>query len=80
MSRLDIAAAERQLIMARERRVLATDNLLLAEKSFSLGESDLMTLLRIRASAFETEVAQNRQQVAYAAALSRLNQAMGVLP
>ncbi len=80
MTRLDIAAAERQLIMARQRRVLATDNLLLAEKSFSLGESDLMTLLRIRASAFETEVAQNRQQVAYAAALSRLNQAMGVLP
>jgi outer membrane protein TolC len=79
-ARLDLAAAERQLVMARERRALATDNLHLAEKSFSLGESDLTTLLRIRASAFEAEVAQNRQQVAYAAALSRLNQAMGVLP
>jgi outer membrane protein TolC len=79
-ARLDIAAAERQLVMARERRALATDNLHLAEKSFSLGESDLTTLLRIRASAFEAEVAQNSQKVAYAAALSRLNQAMGVLP
>lgn len=79
-ARLDLAAAERQLGMAVERHALAADNLGLAEKAFSLGESDLATLLRIRAGAFEAEAFLNRQQVAHAAARSRLRQVLGVLP
>ena len=79
-ARLDLAAAERQLAMARERRELTADNLHLAEKSFSLGESDLTTLLRVRGGAFEAEAFLNRQQVARAAAQSRLKQVLGVLP
>jgi cobalt-zinc-cadmium efflux system outer membrane protein len=66
--------------MARARRELAADNLRLAEKAFSLGESDLTTLLRVRAGAFEAEAFLNRQQVARAAAQSRLKQVLGVLP
>ncbi len=79
-ARLDIEAAERQLAMARERRELTADNLGLAEKSFALGESDLTGLLRMRASAYEAESQLNRQQVARAAALSRYQQSLGVLP
>ena len=79
-ARLDLAAAERQLAMARERRELAADNLGLTEKSFALGETDLTTLLRVRAGAFEAEAFLNRQQVARAAAQSRLKQVLGVLP
>ncbi|CAG0926484.1 MAG: hypothetical protein EFKGCFLK_00774 [Rhodocyclaceae bacterium] len=79
-ARLAAVAAGRQLAMARERRALAADNLQLAEKSFALGEADLTTLLRIRAGAFEAEAFFNRQQVAYAAAESRLKQALGTLP
>ncbi|MEZ5619578.1 MAG: TolC family protein [Rhodocyclaceae bacterium] len=79
-ARLDLEAAERQFAMARERRALTADNLHLAEKSFSLGESDLTTLLRVRSSAFEAEAFLNRQQVARAAAQSRLKQVLGVLP
>ena len=79
-ARLDLAAAERQLAMARERRELAADNLGLTEKSFALGEADLTTLLRVRAGAFEAEAFLNRQQVARAAAQSRLKQVLGVLP
>lgn len=79
-ARLELAATERQLAMARERQALAADNLRLAEKSFALGEADLATLLRIRAGAFEAEAFLNRQQVAHAAAQSRLKQALGVLP
>jgi cobalt-zinc-cadmium efflux system outer membrane protein len=67
-------------LMAQERRQLAADNLRLAEKAFSLGESDLATLLRIRAAAFDAEAFLDRQRVARAAAISRLNQALGVLP
>lgn len=74
------AAAERQWAMAGERRQLAADNLRLAEKSFALGEADLATLLRLRAAAFEAESLHDRQRLARAAAISRLNQVLGVLP
>jgi cobalt-zinc-cadmium efflux system outer membrane protein len=79
-ARLDLEAADRQLAMSRERRELTADTLRLAEKSFSLGESDLPTLLRARAGAFEAEALFGRQQAALAAARSRLKQALGVLP
>jgi cobalt-zinc-cadmium efflux system outer membrane protein len=75
-----LASSERQFLMAQERRQLSAENLRLAEKAFSLGESDLATLLRIRAAAFDAEAFLDRQRVARAAAISRLNQALGVLP
>ncbi|CAB1369049.1 TolC family protein [Denitratisoma oestradiolicum] len=76
----NLQAAQRQLAMAQERRQLSAENLRLAEKAFSLGESDLATLLRIRAAAFDADAFFDRQRVARAAAISRLNQALGVLP
>lgn len=79
-ARRTLDAAERQLAMAEERRTLAADNLRLTDKSFTLGEADLATLLRIRAAAFEAESVHDRQRLARAAAISRLNQALGVLP
>lgn len=79
-ARRTLAAAGQQLAMAAERRALAADNLRLAEKAFALGESDLSALLRIRAAAFDAESFYDRQRVARAAAISRLNQALGALP
>lgn len=79
-ARLDLDSAQRQLAAARQRRELTADNLALAEKAFALGESDLPTLLRTRATAFEAEALLDRQRVALAAAQSRLNQVLGVLP
>jgi outer membrane protein TolC len=76
----NLQSAERQLTMAQERRQLSAENLRLAEKAFSLGESDLATLLRIRAAAFDADAFLDRQRVARAVAISRLNQALGVLP
>ena len=76
----NLQAAERQLAMAQERRQLSAENLRLAEKAFSLGESDLAPLLRIRAAAFDADAFFDRQRPARAAAISRLNQAQGVLP
>jgi len=76
----NLQSAERLLAMARERRQLSAENLRLAEKAFSLGESDLATLLRIRAAAFDADAHLDRRRVARAAATSRLNQALGVLP
>lgn len=76
----NLQSAERQFVMAQERRQLSAENLRLAEKAFSLGESDLATLLRIRAASFDADAFYDRQRVARAAAISRLNQALGVLP
>jgi cobalt-zinc-cadmium efflux system outer membrane protein len=59
---------------------LASDNLALIEKAFSLGESDLATLLRLRSAAFDAMGSLERQRISRAAAVSRLNQALGVLP
>lgn len=76
----DLRAAESQLALAEERRHLASENLRLSEKAFALGESDLAGLLRIRAAAFDADAVLERQRVQRAAAISRLNQALGVLP
>lgn len=79
-ARSDLDAAERQLAMASQRRAITADNLRLAERSFALGESALFALLRARAQAFEAEAFLDRQRIARAAARSRLNQALGVMP
>ena len=79
-ARDELAVAERQLDIARQRRMLAADTLQLAQKSFALGEADLATLLRARAGAQDVEGAYSRSQLARSAAQSRLHQALGVLP
>ena len=79
-ARRDIAAAEQLAAMAQERREVTTDTLRLAEKTFSLGESDLTALLRARAAAFEAEAASIRQETARGSAISHLKQALGEMP
>ncbi|MDO8774841.1 MAG: TolC family protein [Burkholderiaceae bacterium] len=76
----DAQTAQLQLTKAQERLALTEDTLRLTEKSFALGESDLPSLLRARAAAFEALAHLNRQRTARAASLSRVNQSMGVLP
>lgn len=79
-ARAALDAAEIQVELARARAALAADNRALAEKGFALGELDLSTLLRARAAADEADATLASQQVARAAAHSRLLQALGVLP
>lgn len=79
-ARAALEAAERQLATAQRRRELTAENLQLIERSFALGESDLTTLLRVRATALEAEALVARQLVASDAARSQLYQALGVLP
>ncbi|MBE2260446.1 MAG: TolC family protein [Rhodobacteraceae bacterium] len=79
-ARQALQAAERQYALAEQRHTLSADSLRLAEKSFALGEADLATLLRIRAAAYDADTFLGRQRIARAAAISRLNQTLGVLP
>ncbi len=74
------AQANDLLALANERAQRAGENLALAEKAFRLGEFDLATLLRARADALVATAQASRQRIEIAAARSRLNQAIGVLP
>ncbi|MBU4499536.1 MAG: TolC family protein, partial [Gammaproteobacteria bacterium] len=75
-----LQAADQLLALAQQQRAAAQENLGLIQKSFDLGEADLFTLLRARASAFEAGQACMQQEIALALARARLNQAQGILP
>jgi len=79
-ARAELEAVERQLRIASARQAATADNLRLAERSFSLGETDLTSLLRVRATALEADLFAARQRVSLEAARSQLNQALGVVP
>ncbi|GMV00691.1 MAG: TolC family protein [Burkholderiaceae bacterium] len=79
-ARAEHEAAARQLDIARERLAATADNLGLAERSFALGETDLASLLRVRAAALEAERLLTTQRIALDAARSQLNQALGIVP
>lgn len=72
-TRVQLAAAERRALLARESRGFF-------DKSFRLGESDLPTRLRIEAEATEAERQAARSRIELAAALSAWRQALGLLP
>ena len=83
----DIAAAIRELAQARdalaladERQQLAAENDRLLGKAFSLGEIDLATRLRIASDRYAAEADVARSRLELGRAVSRLNQAYGVIP
>lgn len=79
-ARRALAQAEYQLALTRERAARAADNLAISERAYTLGEFDLVTLLRARAAALESTSLLARHGYERAAAQSRLNQTLGVLP
>jgi cobalt-zinc-cadmium efflux system outer membrane protein len=72
-TRAQVVAAERRALLARETRGFF-------EKSFTFGETDLPTRLRIELEAFEAERQVARLRVDEASAVSQLRQALGLLP
>ena len=83
----EIEAARRELEQARivaklseARFALAADTQLLLAKAFAMGELDLVTRLRAENERFESELNFTRAKLDAARAISRLNQALGVLP
>lgn len=83
----EIEAARRELEQARTvaelgeaRFALASDTQRLLAKAFALGELDLVTRLRAENERFEAELQFTRAKLEAARVISRLNQALGVLP
>lgn len=80
MARQDVEAAARTQALSGSRAALTADTLRLLQKAFDLGEIDLPTLLRARASAFEAKAELASSTLARSAAISKLNQTLGWLP
>lgn len=83
----EIEIARRELEQSRTvsglteaRFTLTADTQQLLAKAFALGEFDLVTRLRAENERFEAELQFTRAKLEAARALSRLNQALGVLP
>lgn len=69
-----------QLQTERERASLLGERARLIDKSFRAGETALPEMLRALASAHSAESAFARQQINYQLAITRLEQALGILP
>lgn len=83
----ELEASRRELSQVRElrqlsesRSALAADTQQLLAKAFALGELDLIARLRAENERFEAELNFSRARLEAARAVSRLNQAQGVLP
>lgn len=73
VSRADLVITGRQFDIAKE-------SVRLANKAFQLGESDLVSLLRVQAQTFEAERAFTTRQIQVQWDIARYNQTVGVLP
>ncbi|MBM5573370.1 TolC family protein [Deefgea sp. CFH1-16] len=82
-----ISSAQMELAQSREAQVLAVEQFKIASeraewiaKGFRLGQFDLMAQLRSLQEKFDAESESARSRLAVDRAISRLNQAVGVLP
>ena len=73
VSRAELKIADRQF-------EIASESARLAQKSFQLGESDLVSLLRVQAQTFEAERAFTTRKIQVQWDIARYNQTVGVLP
>ncbi|MGZ8253097.1 MAG: TolC family protein, partial [Methylophilaceae bacterium] len=75
---LEVTQAELEVVTRQQAN--AQDSLNLAKKAFSLGEIDLVNLLRVQALAYEAERALRQRQIQLQWDTARYNQAVGELP
>jgi cobalt-zinc-cadmium efflux system outer membrane protein len=80
VARRELGQAREVLRLTESRFTLAADTQRLLAKAFALGELDLITRLRAENERFEAELAHARARVEASRAVSRLNQAQGILP
>lgn len=79
-ARAALQAARQAVSLAGERSALSNEAQGLIAKSYQLGESDLPTRLRAESERFDAELALARARTEQQRAVSRLNQAQGLLP
>lgn len=76
----NLSVSRAELVIASKQFEIAKESLMLAQKAFKLGETDLVGLLRVQAQTFEAERAFTTRQVQVEWDVARYNQTVGVLP
>lgn len=76
----NLTTTKRELDVATQQLDVAREQARLSKKAFSLGESDLTSVLRIQQQALEVESTVALRQIQYQWNIARYNQAVGVLP
>ncbi len=76
----NLTVSRAELNLANQHHEIAKQSLYLTQKAFSLGETDLVNLLRVQAQFFESERAYSSRQIQLKWDIARYNQAVGVLP
>lgn len=76
----NLSVSQAELIIAAKQHEIAAESLTLAQKAFQLGETDLVSLLRVQAQSFEAERAFTTRQIQVQWDIARYNQTVGVLP
>lgn len=76
----NLSVSRVELTIAGKQYDIAKESLRLAQKAFQLGETDLVSLLRVQAQTFEAERAFTTRQVQVQWDVARYNQTVGVLP
>jgi cobalt-zinc-cadmium efflux system outer membrane protein len=71
---LEVTRAELELVTQQNQ--IAQESVRLARKAFSLGETDLVSLLRVQSSAFEAERAVSSRKIQLQWDIARYNQAV----
>lgn len=80
LAQSQLGLSQAQLQAERERTQLLAERARLIDKSFRAGETALPDMLRALAAAASAESALARQQINHQTAISRLEQALGLLP
>jgi len=76
----NLSVSQAELVIAAKQHEIAAESLALAQKAFQLGETDLVSLLRVQAQSFEAERAFTTRQIQVQWDIARYNQTVGVLP
>ncbi len=79
-TRRELDTTRTELALARTRYALADENLKLTQRAFALGETDLVSLLRVQGQAFAAERSFRQKQLELGRATARWNQALGRVP
>jgi outer membrane protein TolC len=76
----NLSVSRAELSIATKQYEIAKESFTLAQKAFQLGETDLVSLMRVQAQTFEAERAFTTRQIQVQWDIARYNQTVGVLP
>jgi len=76
----NLTVSRAELVIANRRFDIAQESARLAQKAFKLGETDLVSLLRVQSQTYEAERAFTTRKIQLQWDIARYNQVVGVLP